>query len=118
MSVEVIEEVVVLTDIEREHVVVTVEERVHAVEIGVEGPQGPPGPLGPPGPAGSGSASFVYTQSTPLAVWTIAHALGFFPNVTVVDAAGDEVWCQVRYIDLNTVQLSFSQAFNGTCYLS
>ena len=61
---------------------------------------------------------FVFTQSTPLAVWNMNHNLGYYPNVSVVDSSGQKVYGDTRYVDINNVQATFSGAFSGNAYLS
>lgn len=60
---------------------------------------------------------FAYSSEAAL-VWTITHELGFFPNVTVTDTAGDPLLADPRYPDLNTVVVTFGQPTAGTAYLS
>ncbi len=86
--------------------------------VGVRGDTGPQGPQGPQGPAGGGTASYVHDQSVPAATWTINHNLGYFPNVTVVDSAGNQVIGQVQYISLNSMTINFNASFGGKAYLS
>lgn len=62
--------------------------------------------------------TFVYPQLTASAVWVIAHGLGNFPSVTVLDSAGNTVFGEITYTDANTVTLTFSAAFTGTAYLN
>jgi hypothetical protein len=54
----------------------------------------------------------------PSATWIIQHGLGFRPNVNVVNAAGEVLYCQVTHADKNTAVLSFSQPFAGTATFS
>jgi hypothetical protein len=68
-------------------------------------------------------STFVYTQGTPAAVWTIAHGLGRYPSVTVVDSAGTVCGGSVEYLSADAVRLSFfgggsPAAFAGTAYLN
>ena len=74
-----------------------------------------PGPQGDPGPTGG---NYRHVQTLPEGVWIIAHFLGYFPNVTVVDSAGGLVEGEIEYIDRNTVWLRFSEPFAGEAYLS
>jgi hypothetical protein len=60
----------------------------------------------------------VHTQVSAASTWTVTHNLGGYPNVTVVDSAGTRVEGDTRYIDQNTVQLSFSAPFSGQAVLS
>jgi len=64
-------------------------------------------------PGGSGGGHF--TQGfTALSVVTVVHNLGRKPAVVVVDSAEDVCNGDVRYVDANTVQLTFSAPFTGT----
>lgn len=87
---------------------------------GIQGPQGPIGPQGPQGPQGepSGPISYVHTQYSPSATWTISHSLGYYPNVTVSDSAGTIIEGSIVYPTANSVVLTFSAPFAGTAYLS
>lgn len=84
--------------------------------VGAPGPAGPQGPAGPPGP--SADASYVHQQGVAASVWEIAHGLGWYPNVTVVDSAGTVVEGEIDYASGNAVVLTFSAAFSGRAYLS
>jgi len=120
VEVEVLEPTAeVEVDVERVDVEVVVE-RVE-VSLGVVGERGETGPQGPPGPAGeSGSLpqAYVHAQLTPEVLWTITHALGYFPAVTVVDSAGTLVEGDIRYVSITQIEVSFSAPFAGTAYLS
>lgn len=67
--------------------------------------------------AGS-SATFTWTQSIPLSVWTIPHNLNKFPSVNVVDTLGNVIYPDVSYVDSNTVQITHGSAFAGKAYLN
>lgn len=45
--------------------------------------------------------------------WGLNHKLGFYPNVTCVDSAGNEVVGEVTYISLNKIEVNFSAPFSG-----
>lgn len=62
--------------------------------------------------------NFLWFQSTAASVWTITHNLGFYPQVTTVDSTGHEVVGDVTYIDVNTVQVTFSGSFAGSAFMS
>lgn len=66
----------------------------------------------------SGRNTFTFAQNEALAEWTIAHNLGKYPSVTIVDSAGTKVVGDVEYIDENTLKVSFSAAFSGKAYLN
>jgi hypothetical protein len=48
----------------------------------------------------------------------ITHNLGFYPNVTVKNSAGDVLETGIDYNSLNTLTLTMAQPFAGTAYLS
>lgn len=85
---------------------------IHRVEVG---PIGPEGPRGAPGP---GLSTTIIAQSEPSAVWTLAHGLGRFPSVTLVDDAGDVFGASIRYPDANTVVVTLNAPTGGTAYLN
>jgi len=61
---------------------------------------------------------YVWTQSMASATWTIAHNLGRFPSVTVVDSSNQECEGAVDYLDSNNIVLSFSAPFSGEAFLN
>lgn len=62
--------------------------------------------------------NYLHNQSVAAAVWTVAHGLNKYPAVVTVDSANTEVIGGIKYIDLNTVELTFSSAFAGKAYLN
>ena len=87
--------------------------------FGATGPRGLEGPIGPTGPAGTPeSVSYVHNQAVSSNNWPIAHNLGWYPNITVVDSAGSIVEGHIDYDDENNITLTFSAAFSGKAYLS
>ncbi len=62
--------------------------------------------------------TLVFTQGTASTSWSIAHNMGKFPSVTVVNTAGDEVEADVTFIDANNLSLAFASAFSGSAYLN
>lgn len=96
---------------------------------GTQGTQGTQGALGTQGVQGTKGdpgtveniASFVsyeYTQGSASNSWTINHNLGFKPNVTVVDSAGNIVEGEITYTNSNSLTVSFAASFSGYAYLS
>ena len=67
---------------------------------------------------GGGDKNYVHVQDTPAAEWTASHNLGKRPAVVVVDSAEDVVYGDIRYIDDNTVTLTFVGAFSGRAYFN
>lgn len=88
-----------------------------AVELVVQGPQGPQGEPGPQGPPGE-QVTTVIAQVEPADTWVLHHRLGRHPSVTVIDSAGTVVLGGVRYVDADTIELTFSASFAGTAYLN
>lgn len=95
---------------------------VPSSEITVTVPSGQPGATGPTGPAGpqgpATAASYVHHQAVPSASWVITHPLEYYPAVTIVDSAGEEVEGDLVYNSASTLTVTFSGAFSGTAYLS
>jgi hypothetical protein len=48
----------------------------------------------------------------------IAHNLGFYPNVTIKDSAGNILETGIDYNSINQITLTMAQPFGGTAYLS
>lgn len=94
---------------------------VRAVEVVVRGPQGPIGPQGPEGPQGAPGLSGVGLQiayPTPLAVWEVAHGLGRFPSVMILDTANEQLLADVAFIDADHIRISFSAPTAGVVSLN
>mgnify|MGYP006270195909 CR=1 FL=1 len=85
---------------------------------GAQGPTGPQGLPGVPGPTGPAGGSLKWYQYVAASTWVITHGLGFYPNITVEDSAGNVIEGNVQYTDINTITLTFSAQFSGTAYLS
>jgi hypothetical protein len=61
---------------------------------------------------------YVHNQTEASATWIINHTLNTYPNVTVVDSAGTKVIGDEKYVDQNTIELTFSAPFSGKAYLT
>jgi hypothetical protein len=59
----------------------------------------------------TGPVSGVYSLS-------ITHNLGYNPNVTVKNSAGDILETGIDYNSINQITLTMAQPFSGTAYLS
>jgi hypothetical protein len=70
------------------------------------------------GGGGGGATTYTFTQGTPAATWNVAHSLGRFPSVTVVDTGGTVVIPNVTYVDANNVTVVFGSATTGKAYLN
>lgn len=62
--------------------------------------------------------TFVYTQATAAAEWSIAHNLDKYPIVSIVDTGGNVVVGDIIYIDADHVKIKFNAAFAGKAYLN
>jgi hypothetical protein len=108
-----------------------------ATGTGTQGVEGPQGPQGEPGIGGSditstddlvegttnryftvGRVSHEHMQGSASNSWVINHNLGFKPNVTVLDSAGNLVEGEFAYTNSNSLTVSFQSAFSGNAYLS
>jgi len=74
------------------------------------------GPPGPPGVAGP-SNGFAYTQVAPAASWTVAHALGRIPTVTLYSVTGELVDTDIT-ASTTAVTVSFPTPTAGTLVLT
>lgn len=70
------------------------------------------------GGMGGSGLLFTFTQDTPSALWTIAHNLNAFLNVTVVDSLIRQVEADVQFVDLNTITVGFAVPATGQAFLS
>lgn len=91
---------------EWETFVTDLENRVQYIEVNGGG-----------GGGGGGSARYVHTQTAASSSWAINHALSTKPGVTVVGAAGQEIFAEVHYPDDNNTVIVFGSPFAGTAYL-
>jgi hypothetical protein len=65
-----------------------------------------------------GRVSYDHMQGAASSSWSITHDLGFKPNVTVIDSAGNIVEGEIAYTNSNSLTVSFQSAFSGNAYLS
>ena len=70
------------------------------------------------GSGGGGDKTFVFTQAVAAATWNIVHNLGKYPAVFVVDSAASVVVGDIKYVDLNTVTVTFASGFTGQAFLN
>jgi hypothetical protein len=60
----------------------------------------------------------VHTQGTASTTWSITHALGGYPSVSIVDSAKTVVVGEVTYVSTTQVVVNFTSAFSGYAYLT
>jgi hypothetical protein len=61
---------------------------------------------------------YVHIQNTISNEWNIAHNLGFFPNVTVLDNANRVIEADVQYVNINNAKIVMNVGISGTAYLT
>ena len=87
-------------------------ERIAALELGGGG-----GGSGG-GVVGEGDKYYYHTQAATAEEWVIEHNLGKFPAVTVVSSAGEEIFCDKRFVSINKVVLNFGTPVSGAAFLN
>lgn len=88
------------------------------IVVSAPGPQGPGGIDGVQAEDVIALVSYRHIQNASLASWTVVHNLGFYPNVTVFNSAGDQVEGNVVHNDNNSLTISFSTTMSGKAHLS
>lgn len=63
-----------------------------------------------------GSSGYQHDQITPNAVWSISHNLGFYPDVSIKDSIGNEIFADVFHNSANQVTITFTGAETGRAY--
>jgi hypothetical protein len=91
---------------------------VRQIVVTAPGPQGPGGVDGVQAGEIAALVSYRHIQNAALTTWTINHNLNFYPNVTVINTAGDQVEGSVTHIDETQLTISFSSATTGKAHLS
>jgi len=68
--------------------------------------------------AGIKDANYIHYQISPSIQWLCQHNLNKFPAVTVVDSANNIIYCEVKYLDLNSVELDMTYQCSGKAYFN
>lgn len=79
---------------------------------GAQGVAGPPGPVG-----GPGGKNLTFTQNIPSEYWAVNHNFGYHPSVTTIDPSGKIIEGDVTYLDLDNLEIYFSEPLIGSAYL-
>jgi len=66
----------------------------------------------------SQDSNYVYTQTSPSAIWVVTHNLAKYPSVTIVDSAFNVVYGEVLYDSINQVTITFAGAFSGKAFFN
>ena len=64
------------------------------------------------------SKSYVHTQDTNSAVWSIEHNLDKYPSVTIVDSGDNILYTEVEYIDKNNLEIRFVASTSGKAFIN
>lgn len=67
---------------------------------------------------GSGDLNYVHNQPIANTTWNVAHNLGKFPSVTIIDTGGNLVEADVTYVDNNNLTLTFNTSYAGVAYIN
>jgi len=62
-----------------------------------------------------GAGTYVHTQTTPAATWTISHVLATRPSVDVMDSNGNQIYVETDWPDDATVVITLPNA-NAVTY--
>jgi hypothetical protein len=95
-------------------VVVVDKSPLRILGIGLKGDKGDPGIPGPE------YGTYTHIQANAATVWNITHNLNKYPKVVTIDSSMslEEVYGDVRYVDLNRLDVIFGSPFTGEAYLS
>lgn len=67
----------------------------------------------PEGSANFYSHTYIHTQASPSATWTINHNLGFKPSISLITDGGAEFVADVSHASVNTTIVTLSSALSG-----
>ena len=71
------------------------------------------------GGGGGDDKHFTFNSPSPAsAVWNVTHNLGKFPSVSITTSAGDAVYADIEYIDINSLTITFSYPTGGKAYMN
>ena len=59
-----------------------------------------------------------HVEASASTLWTIAHSLGYYPNVTIIDSTDEVVLADIAYPSASEVQITFATATSGRALLS
>jgi hypothetical protein len=69
-------------------------------------------------PTSTSAQSYVHVQHEPSTVWTVSHRLGWYPNVSAVDAQGISIEGHVVHATNQQLTITWSEPVAGTAYAS
>jgi len=62
--------------------------------------------------------TYVHTQDVASNTWVINHNLDYYPNIEIVDSAGNDVVGNYQFVNANILVATFTDPFAGKAYLS
>jgi hypothetical protein len=62
--------------------------------------------------------TFIFYQGVPSTEWIVTHPLKKEPSVIIRTSAGDVVEGAIKYININTIHITFNAAFSGSATLN
>lgn len=75
-------------------------------------------PVNPGGGGGGDSDSYLHQQLVPAITWTINHNLNKFPAVSVMNDTNEQIWGDIKYVNINSVSVTFSGLVSGKASLT
>lgn len=71
------------------------------------------------GTPGASHDTWIYNQTTPLAVWEFTHPFeGHYPSVTITDLSGVIVYAAVEYPSAQSIRVTFLSPFAGRALIN
>lgn len=61
---------------------------------------------------------YVHSQDLESAVWVVNHSFDKYPSVIAVDSSKKEIIGDVRFLDRDTLSITFSQPITGYAYIN
>lgn len=66
----------------------------------------------------SGDKNYIHSQVALASTWTVAHNLGKYPSIEVVDTGDNVIIPNIHYDSINQLTLTFAAATSGKVYVN
>lgn len=63
------------------------------------------------------SEGYYHEQSSPSSTWTIVHGLNRYPNIIIFDDEFNQIFADVKMLNVNTVRVTFSESLSGAAFI-
>ena len=63
------------------------------------------------------SEGYYHEQTVESSVWTIVHGLNRYPSIVIFDDELNQVFANVKMLNVNTVRITFNEPITGTAFL-